>query len=114
MARSAATYDVFTAIAEPTRRELLTLLAEEERPVGELVPLVELDQPSVSKHLGVLREVGLVDMRQDGRRRLYRTNAMGIKQVHDWASHFERYWRRQLGRIKARAESMASKKSTNN
>jgi DNA-binding transcriptional ArsR family regulator len=105
MARAATTSDPFNAVAEPRRRQILTYLAGDERQVGEIVLAVGLDQPSVSKHLGVLRRVGLVHVRRNGRHRLYRTNAEAIKPVHEWTETFERYWRHQLNRIKERAES---------
>ena len=96
--------DSFTAIAEPVRRQILELLAPAERPVAAIVDALELPQPSVSKHLRVLREVGLVDVRRDGRQAYYRTNAESIRAVHEWTAQFERYWRRQLLRVKERAE----------
>jgi DNA-binding transcriptional ArsR family regulator len=102
--RAATTSDPFNAIAEPRRREILNYLAVRERPVGDIVAELDLAQPSVSKHLRVLRDVGLVDIRRDGRQIFYRTNAEGIKPVHEWASRFERYWRKQLTGIKERAE----------
>jgi|SRR5215470_16947709 len=105
MPRAATRSDVFNAVAEPQRRAILELLASEERPVGELVRLLRLAQPSVSKHLGVLRDVGLVHGRREGRSMLYRTNASGIQPLYDWAGAFERHWRHQLQRIKQRAES---------
>jgi DNA-binding transcriptional ArsR family regulator len=105
MARAATTSDPFNAVAEPRRRQILTYLAGDERQVGEIVLAVGLDQPSVSKHLGVLRRVGLVHVRRNGRHRLYRTNAEAIKPLHEWTETFERYWRHQLNRIKERAES---------
>ncbi len=104
MARAATTSDVFNAIAEPRRREILTLLVAKELPVGDIVALVPLDQPSVSKHLRVLRDVGLVHVRRNGRHKLYRTNADAIRPLHEWAATFERYWTNQLDRIKQRAE----------
>jgi DNA-binding transcriptional ArsR family regulator len=104
MARAATTSDGFNAIAEPRRREILEYLAQSERPVGDIVVALGLEQPSVSKHLRVLRDVGLVHVRRDGRQILYRTNAEGIKPLYEWTSRFERYWRRQLIRIKERAE----------
>jgi DNA-binding transcriptional ArsR family regulator len=96
---------VFNAVAEPQRRVILELLAFEERPVGELVRLLRIAQPSVSKHLRVLRDVGLVQVRREGRSMLYRTNGAGIQPLHDWAQAFEQHWRHQLQRIKQRAES---------
>ena len=104
MPRAATTSDAFNAIAEPRRREILEYLAQSERPVGDIVVALGLEQPSVSKHLRVLRDVGLVHVRRDGRQILYRTNAEGIRPLYEWTSRFERYWRRQLIRIKERAE----------
>ena len=104
MARAATTSDAFNAVAEPRRRAILGYLALQERPVGEIVDSLGLEQPSVSKHLRVLLEVGLVNVRGDGRRMLYRTNAEAIRPLHEWTETFERYWRHQLGRIKERAE----------
>jgi DNA-binding transcriptional ArsR family regulator len=104
MPRAATTSDSFNAIAEPRRRDILDYLAPRERPVGDIVLALGLAQPSVSKHLRVLRDVGLVEVRRDGRQIFYRTNAEGIRPLHDWASRFERYWRNQLARVKERAE----------
>jgi len=106
MARASTTSDSFNAVAEPRRRDILAFLAAEERPVGAIVDGLGLPQPSVSKHLRVLLEVGLVDVRRDGRRMLYRTNADAIRPLHEWTATFERYWRHQLTRIKERAEAM--------
>lgn len=105
MARAATTSDTFNAVAEPRRREILTFLAGNERQVGEIVIAIGLDQPSVSKHLGVLRNVGLVHVRRNGRHRLYRTNAEAIRPMHEWTQTFERFWRHQLIRVKERAEA---------
>jgi DNA-binding transcriptional ArsR family regulator len=102
--RAATNSDVFNAVAEPQRRAILHFLAGEARPVGDIVAALELAQPSVSKHLRVLREVGLVEARRDGRQMFYRTNPEGIRPLHEWTSQFERYWRNQLSRIKERAE----------
>jgi DNA-binding transcriptional ArsR family regulator len=107
MARAATTSDVFNAVAEPRRREILIFLLDGERPVTDIVEQLRLDQPSVSKHLRVLREVGLVRMRRNGRHKLYQTRADGIRPLHEWASTFERYWSQQLLRVKQRAEQMA-------
>src|SRR5436190_18001204 len=104
MPRAATTSDAFNAVAEPRRREILNYLVLQERPVGDIVTSLRLEQPSVSKHLRVLRDVGLVHVRRDGRRMLYRTNAEAIRPLHDWTSTFERYWRHQLNRVKERAE----------
>ena len=105
MARAATTSDVFNAVAEPRRREILTLLVVKELPVGDIVALLKVDQPSVSKHLRVLRDVGLVHMRRNGRHKLYRTNAQAIQPLHQWAETFERYWTHQLNRVKECAEA---------
>ncbi|HMC26426.1 MAG TPA: metalloregulator ArsR/SmtB family transcription factor [Verrucomicrobiae bacterium] len=105
MPRASTTSDAFNAVAEPRRREILALLALRERPVGDIVDALGLEQPSVSKHLRVLREVGLVHVRRDGRRMLYRTNAEAIRPLHEWTETFERFWRHQLARIKERAEA---------
>jgi DNA-binding transcriptional ArsR family regulator len=104
MPRATTTSDAFNAVAEPRRREILSLLALEERPVGDIVALLGLEQPSVSKHLRVLRDTGLVHVRRDGRQKFYRTNAEAIRPLHDWTGTFERFWRQQLLRIKQRAE----------
>jgi DNA-binding transcriptional ArsR family regulator len=98
------TSDPFNAIAEPRRRQILELVAADERSVGEIAEALELGQPSVSKHLNVLRNVDLVTMRRDGRRILYRANAQTLKTIHDWSGMFAQHWRGQLGRIKAHAE----------
>lgn len=102
--RATTSSDVFNAVAEPQRRAILNFLAADERPVGDIVDALELAQPSVSKHLRVLRDVDLVRARRDGRRVLYRTNAGAIRPLHEWAGTFERLWRHQLNRIKERAE----------
>jgi DNA-binding transcriptional ArsR family regulator len=104
MPRAATTSDPFNAIAEPRRRHILELIAADERSVGEIAEALALEQPSVSKHLQVLLNVGLVRMRRDGRRTLYRTNADTLRTIHDWCGMFARHWRGQLGRIKAHAE----------
>jgi DNA-binding transcriptional ArsR family regulator len=113
MARAATTSDAFNAVAEPRRREILNYLALQERPVGEIVAMLGLEQPSVSKHLRVLRDVGLVDVRRDGRQMLYRINAEGIRPLHEWAGQFERFWKHQLARIKERAEEKMKKTDSN-
>jgi DNA-binding transcriptional ArsR family regulator len=102
--RAATTSDCFNAIAEPRRRDILAFLAGDERPVGDIVDSLGLGQPAVSKHLKVLRDVGLVHVRREGRHMLYRTNAEAIRPLHEWAATFERYWRHQLIRVKQRAE----------
>jgi DNA-binding transcriptional ArsR family regulator len=104
MARAATTSDAFNAVAEPRRRAILNYLALQERPVGDIVDTLGFDQPSVSKHLRVLRDVGLVHVRREGRQKLYRINAEAIKPLHEWTGTFERLWQHQLIRIKERAE----------
>jgi DNA-binding transcriptional ArsR family regulator len=102
--RASTTSDPFNAIAEPRRRHILELIAGEERSVTEIADALELNQPSVTKHLQVLAEVGLVTARRDGRRVMYRTNAEALRSVHEWSGRFATYWRGQLRRIKAHAE----------
>jgi DNA-binding transcriptional ArsR family regulator len=92
MARAATTADAFNAVAEPRRREILDSLAGGELPVNDLVRLLAIPQPQVSKHLRVLREVGAVEVRDEGRRRLYRLNGLALKPIHDWVSNYERLW----------------------
>src|ERR671911_1243633 len=92
MARAATTTDAFNAVAEPRRREILDLLAGGERAVNDIVRLLGLAQPQVSKHLRVLREVGAVDVRNEGRQRLYRLNGRALKPIHDWVKGYERLW----------------------
>ena len=105
MPRASTTSDAFNAVAEPRRREILEYLALEERTVNAIVEGLRMEQPSVSKHLRVLRDVGLVRVRRNGRHMFYRTNAEAIRPVHDWAKTFERFWSHQLSRIKERAEA---------
>ena len=104
MPRAATTSDAFNAVAEPRRRAILDYLAVQEHPVEDIVTALDLEQPSVSKHLRVLRDVGLVHVRRHGRRMIYRTNAEAIRPLHEWTSTFERFWGNQLNRIKERAE----------
>ncbi len=92
MARAATTADVFNAVAEPRRREILDVLSGGERPVNDLVRALGLAQPQVSKHLRVLRLVGAVDVRDDGRQRLYRVNGRALRPIHDWVQAYERTW----------------------
>jgi DNA-binding transcriptional ArsR family regulator len=113
MARASANSDAFNAVAEPRRREILTYLAASEHPVAEIVAALSLAQPSVSKHLRVLRDTGLVRVRCQGRQKLYQTNAEAIRPLHQWAATFERYWAHQLNRVKQRAEAMARQGSPN-
>ncbi len=108
MARAATTADVFNAIAEPRRREVISVLADgREYAVNEVVVRLRMPQPTVSKHLGVLRKVGVVTMVKRGQHRMYRLNAAELKPIHDWVKTFERYWTHQLGQIKERAERKA-------
>ena len=104
MPRAATTSDVFNAIAESQRRDILVYLAARERAVGEIVEQFSLGQPSVSKHLKVLRDVGLVHARRDGRQMFYQTNLAGLRPLLDFVGTFERFWRHQLLRVKERAE----------
>jgi DNA-binding transcriptional ArsR family regulator len=104
MARAATTSDAFNAVAEPRRRDILNYIAMQERSVSEIVDALELEQPSVSKHLKVLKEVGLVDVRREGRQMLYRVNGLAIRPLWEWTSTFERMWRHQLIKIKENAE----------
>ena len=107
MPRAATTTDVFNAIAEPRRRRIIELLARRGAlAVGALVVAMELPQPAVSKHLGVLRKVGVVLVDKEGQQRVYRLDAQQLKVVHDWAKSFEQLWSHQLDRIKRRAEQM--------
>lgn len=112
MARAATTSDGFNAIAEPRRRQILLFLADREYSVNEIVDGLRVDQPSVSKHLRVLRDTGLVRMRCNGRQKLYRTNAEAIRPLHEWTSIFERYWTNQLNRVKERAEKKAATRTS--
>jgi DNA-binding transcriptional ArsR family regulator len=92
VARAATTADAFNAVAEPRRRQILDVLAGGERPVNDLVRLLGVAQPQVSKHLRVLREVGVVSVREEGRQRMYRLNGHALKPIHDWVSNYERTW----------------------
>ncbi|MFM9995558.1 MAG: ArsR/SmtB family transcription factor [Phycisphaerales bacterium] len=116
MTRAATADHVFSAIAEPRRREIIDLLwgggAAEAYAVGAIVKALGLPQPAVSKHLGVLRQVGIVTVTCDGRRRLYRLDARELKAVHDWTRTFDRFWTHQLQRIKARAEGRVKERAT--
>jgi DNA-binding transcriptional ArsR family regulator len=99
MARAATTTDAFNAVAEPRRRQILDALAGQERPVNDLVRLLGLTQPQVSKHLRVLRAVGAVEVRDQGRRRLYRLNGRALKPIHDWVKTYERSWTERFGEL---------------
>ncbi len=112
MARAATTADVFNAIAEPRRRKIIDVLAGGRvSAVGELVDVLGLPQPTVSKHLGVLRKVGIVSVAKQGQQRLYQLNPQELKPVHDWVKAYERFWTHQLSRIKEAAERKAQARS---
>jgi DNA-binding transcriptional ArsR family regulator len=99
VARAATTADAFNAVAEPRRRAILDVLADGERPVNDLVRVLGLAQPQVSKHLRVLREVGAVDVRDEGRQRLYRLNGRALKPIHDWVKSYERTWSERFDQL---------------
>lgn len=103
MARVATTIDVFNAIGEPKRRRVLNVLVHGERSVNDLVSRLKWPQPQVSRHLGVLRQVGLVSVRHEGRQRIYRANAGRLKPIHDWVVGFESFWKNRRKRRKGRA-----------
>ena len=107
MPRASTTSDSFNAIAEPRRREILVFLAQRELPVSDIVVALRLRQPSVSKHLRVLRQTGLVRTRRNGRQILYRTDSQAIRPLHEWTKTFEQFWRHQLTRVKERAEAQS-------
>ena len=109
MARAATTTDAFNAVAEPRRREILDALAGGERPVNDLVQLLGLAQPQVSKHLRVLREVGAVEVRGEGRQRLYRLNGDALKPIHDWVKNYERTWSERFEQLDAVLEELKRK-----
>jgi DNA-binding transcriptional ArsR family regulator len=111
MARAATTTDVFNAIAEPRRRQIVEILARRGAlAVGTIVVAVGLPQPAVSKHLGVLRKVGIVSVTSEGQQRMYRLEAAALKPVFEWAKSFERHWGHQLDRIQQRAEKRAKER----
>ena len=109
MARAATTTDAFNAVAEPRRRQILDALAGGERPVNDLVGELGLAQPQVSKHLRVLREVGAVAVREDGRRRLYRLNGRALKPIHDWVQEYERTWSERFEQLDDVLEDLKQK-----
>src|SRR5260370_4248670 len=109
MAGAATTTDAFNAIAEPRRRQILDALAGGERPVNDLVRLLGLAQPQVSKHLRVLREVGAVDVRDQGRQRLYRLNGHALKPIHDWVASYERLWSERFDELGVVLEDLKQK-----
>ena len=109
VARAATTTDAFNAVAEPRRREILDALAGGERPVNDLVDLLGLAQPQVSKHLRVLRQVGAVEVRDKGRQRLYRLNGRALKPIHDWVSGYERLWSDRFDELDVVLEDLKAK-----
>jgi DNA-binding transcriptional ArsR family regulator len=109
MARAATTSDAFNAVAEARRRQILDVLAGGERPVNDLVDVLGLAQPQVSKHLRVLREVGVVDVRNAGRQRLYRLNAQALKPIHDWVKTYERSWSERFDQLDVVLEDLKQK-----
>ena len=114
MSRAALKSDVFSAIAEPRRRDIIDMLSGgQSHAVGEIVAALRISQPSVSKHLGVLRKVGIVSVSKQGQHRFYRLNAKQLKPIHDWVTTFERYWGHQVDRIKQRAERKAKTRGSN-
>ena len=113
MPRTATTTDVFNAIAEPRRREIIGVLVDgRERAAGDVVKVLRMPQPAVSKYLGVLRKVGVVTVVKRGQHRLYRLHAAQLKPIHDWVKPYEQYWTHQIGRIKQRAEQKAMDRIT--
>jgi DNA-binding transcriptional ArsR family regulator len=106
VARAATTTDVFNAVAEPRRRQIVDLLADGERAVNDLVELLGIPQPQVSKHLRVLREVGLVEVREDGRQRLYRLKGEALQPIHDWVKDYERLWSERFDLMDAVLEDL--------
>jgi len=113
MARAATTTDAFNAVAEPRRRQILDVLASGERPVNDLVTQLRLAQPLVSKHLRVLREVGLVEVRGRGRQRLYRLDGQALKPIHDWVKNYERSWSQRFDRLDVVLEELKQTKEEN-
>jgi DNA-binding transcriptional ArsR family regulator len=109
MARAATNADAFNAVAEPRRRQILDILAGGERRVNDLVGLLGLHQPQVSKHLRVLREVGAVEVRDEGRHRLYRLNGHALKPIHDWVKNYERLWSERFDELDVVLEDLKQK-----
>jgi DNA-binding transcriptional ArsR family regulator len=112
MARAATNSDAFNAIAEPRRREIVELLADGERSVGELAELLELIQPHVSRHLRVLREVGVVDVRAEGRERFYRLNGAALRPIHAWVSRFEQTWSERFDAMEVVLEDLKQQEAS--
>ena len=114
MARTPTTFDPFNAVAEPKRRQVLEVLGTQELSVNEIVKRLGWNQPMVSKHLGVLKEVGLVSERRVGRQRLYRVNAARLKPIYDWVAPFERYWSERYDRLDKVLQDLKSKEKREN
>jgi DNA-binding transcriptional ArsR family regulator len=114
MARAATTADAFNAVAEPRRRQILDLLAGGERPVNDLVAVLGVAQPQVSKHLKVLREVGLVHVRDEGRQRMYRLDSRPLKAIHDWVKNYEQLWSERFDRMDAVLEELKAMEAGDN
>jgi len=114
MARTPTTFDPFNAVAEPKRRQVLEVLGTQELSVNEIVERLGWNQPMVSKHLGVLKEVGLVSERRVGRQRLYRVNAERLKPIYDWVAPFERYWSERYDRLDEVLQDLKSKEKSEN
>ena len=110
MARAATTTDAFNAVAEPRRRQILDVLAGGESPVNDLVARLGLAQPQVSKHLRVLREVGLVEVRDAGRQRMYRLNGRSLKPIHDWVTNYERLWSERFEQLDVVLDELKERK----
>ena len=113
MARAATTSDAFNAVAEPQRRRILALLKGRERPVNELARALRITQPRTSKHLRVLREVGLVRVREAGQQRLYGLDARGLQPVHEWVIGFEQYWNENFDRLNEYVKKLQQKEHEN-
>jgi DNA-binding transcriptional ArsR family regulator len=114
MARAATTTDAFNAVAEPRRRQILDLLAAGERPVNDLVDRLGLAQPQVSKHLRVLREVGLVEVRDKGRQRMYRLNGQPLRPIHEWVKNYEHSWTERFRVMDQVLEELKEEEEGNN
>ena len=112
MARAATTADAFNALAEPRRRQIVDALANGERPVNDLVHALRLAQPQVSKHLRVLREVGVVAVRDEGRQRVYRLNGHALKPIHDWVQAYERTWSERFEQLDSVLEDLKEKEES--
>jgi DNA-binding transcriptional ArsR family regulator len=110
MARAATTTDAFNAVAEPRRRQILDLLTAGETSVNEIVARIGVAQPQVSKHLRVLREVDLVDVRDAGRQRMYRLNGRSLKPIHDWVSSYEQLWNERYEELDTVLDELKDKK----